>query len=1661
MFGIVGLLTIAIAAWAAESPEKMKEKAQQPQQRQTQPFWKVERDPKKLPLADGPQDRGVDNNWDRNATIIQDNYIARGGLGVTGPTAPGLKVATTTWDMQHNDAAPHMCGTTGSGQYIHFSWTHWDVIPESLYQVNRFVNFNTYNSAGAGSFLHGVNGATISGAGGNPIHAHAGFVTLDVDNSDRAVVSFHQRGLTEQPPYPCRDYSSWVLAQDAPNFPSFIQYSLAGSKGITCDTTDDKMWPHVSVKRPGPPTYYHVLAHTRLADDHIFYWRFKSTDPEPKWKGPFLVDSCSALSYNVAVDRTTSKCAIVTENDYDPVSNPSYSWQIVYRESSSDGDDWGPVSSTGLGDAKRNFITSYDHTTGPEAWLECVGDYDNSGNLHVIWTERRYPLDNRSTQAALKHWDKTSNNITTAAFGYWDNAGYIGGRKINLAFPSIGFGDGSTTCGAGTNFNYLYVTYTQFGGNSVAQQNDSSARGLMNGEIILSSSRDGGFTWAPPVNLTNSLNPGCDPTALPADPCPSENWASIARTVDDTLHIQYIADQDAGDAVLGNGTWTFNPVMYYRIPGGTNVQPVCPLFSPYFAAELSNANGPECEYHTPPNTSINETLTLKNSGNATMNGTISVVPPASWLTVGSPTYEIPAGSGDLPFTVTMNAAGLAEGYYHTTISITHNDQTKIPPYVIPVDFFVYNHFYCSGSRALHTSRLELEVSNTERVAMARYSGLRGLYRPPYALSGTPPTADAGNNSIYDGSLIIARPPVDISKPPDGILDTVVYRYLFGQGNYAKGFRALSDLDVDTSQYGTGAGFAYGRAKQTTVDSTIGIDVDYIFPQAADSSEFVLIKYRIYNRTSNTITGLTPGEAVDFDVVPSTQYAPYQTGAENGGSWSMNWNLVYQYGIDAGATTFAQKYLGGMTAIQCTQAPRAWIAPNDGWLYHRPGGGFHEGYLYQELLKTGFEIIPPNPPPSSGGVDLHSVIAFEKNVTLTPTAEKHYLLALVSSTQGPATTDLMQTVKKAWRYAFGWQDLLTLDELPPNTSASYRYFASGSHENGLAGGCCGCVVTETSDPSGKFSFTPDADPCTGTINFAGAEPGTYTATFRVQTPACAGPQYTEDRVVTILVPSGTQEFCFNPAVNYAAGDAPTSVFAADLDGNGDQDLAVANYVSDNVSVLKNNGDGTFAAAVNYAVGDAPQSVFAADLDGDGHADLAVANASFYPDNGNVSVLKNNGDGTFAAPVNYAAHLNPTSVFAADLDGDGDQDLAIANEWSDNVSVLKNNGDGTFAAALNYEAGNAPYSVFAADLDGDGHADLAVANGSSDNVSVLKNNGDGTFAAAVNYAAGDAPISVFAAHLDGDGKLDLAVANYSSANVSVLKNNGDGTFAAAVNYAAGDDARSVFVADLNGDSDADLVVTDSWNGNVSVLKNNGDGTFAAAVNYATGEFWPTSVSVFAADLDGDNDVDLAVANFNSASVSVLINCISVGDALSVTGYSPIWLTVIDPKNDSIGVGFNTIGAAVYDTLTDQDGDLDRDSRITIFNPLLGTYQVRVVAKFGADPGATYSLGVRESGKPGTLLVSDATIPPPGQSVLFDVNLCECNFQGDINGDGFIDVFDVIDVIGIAFSGGTDPKDPQCPTTRGDVDNSGVVDVFDVIYLIATAFSGGPNPVNPCAP
>jgi hypothetical protein len=179
------------------------------------------------------------------------------------------------------------------------------------------------------------------------------------------------------------------------------------------------------------------------------------------------------------------------------------------------------------------------------------------------------------------------------------------------------------------------------------------------------------------------------------------------------------------------------------------------------------------------------------------------------------------------------------------------------------------------------------------------------------------------------------------------------------------------------------------------------------------------------------------------------------------------------------------------------------------------------------------------------------------------------------------------------------------------------------------------------------------------------------------------------------------------------------------------------------------------------------------------------------------------------------------------------------------------------------------VAVGDFNGDGKPDLAVANWNSNSVSVLLGNGDGSFQAAQDFGAGISPESVAVGDFNGDGKPDLAVANFGSATVSVLLGNGDGSFRPAQDFVVGRGAYSVAVGDFNGDGKPDLAVANFWSTNVSVLLGNGDGSFQAAQNFGTGGYGSFPASVAVGDFNGDGKPDLAVANYYSNNVSVLIN------------------------------------------------------------------------------------------------------------------------------------------------------------------------------------------------
>jgi hypothetical protein len=245
-----------------------------------------------------------------------------------------------------------------------------------------------------------------------------------------------------------------------------------------------------------------------------------------------------------------------------------------------------------------------------------------------------------------------------------------------------------------------------------------------------------------------------------------------------------------------------------------------------------------------------------------------------------------------------------------------------------------------------------------------------------------------------------------------------------------------------------------------------------------------------------------------------------------------------------------------------------------------------------------------------------------------------------------------------------------------------------------------------------------------------------------------------------------------------------------------------------------------------------------------------------DNGSVSILLGNGDGTFQPATNVIAGTNPTAIAAADFNADGRADLVTTN--SDNtLSVLLGNGDGSFRAHVDYGTGTGSNSVALADFNEDGRVDLAVAN-SGGSISVLLGNGDGTFQLNIDSTTSGSAHDVHAADFNSDGKPDLVV--IVNATVMVLAGNGDGSFTQLWSSPAlGVIANSIAVGDVTSDRIPDLVVSVFVFGNATIsalvlLQGQGDGTFVQSTSPNTSACENRNPQLV--DFDGDGKLDLGV-------------------------------------------------------------------------------------------------------------------------------------------------------------------------------------------------------------
>jgi hypothetical protein len=336
----------------------------------------------------------------------------------------------------------------------------------------------------------------------------------------------------------------------------------------------------------------------------------------------------------------------------------------------------------------------------------------------------------------------------------------------------------------------------------------------------------------------------------------------------------------------------------------------------------------------------------------------------------------------------MTSNNAAEGLYVGQIDITHNDASKPSPRTNPIDFFVYDQFFCPQSAPRTVTgatgpngpgSLQLAVSNDGRFGSQSPEG--GLWRH-----------SDSSSSIFDASLLVAHGP----QGPD---TTVFLRFYDRATNGQAGFRAQSDLIVDISSYGTGSGCAHATAKMSTRDSVVGVSVDWVFPQDPTLDEFVLARYKFYRHNPDVpVTNLVVGMLVDAEVLPSSRLGTIQAGATNRPGSDGTRNLVWAGGVD----TSGHNPVGQNTATRF----RAGVIFPDGYegivvgnsvADLQPGGGPSDGFLYNALTTSaGIDLY------SISDTDLYVLAALDRGQSIAVGETLSYTVIFLSDTVSEAS-----------------------------------------------------------------------------------------------------------------------------------------------------------------------------------------------------------------------------------------------------------------------------------------------------------------------------------------------------------------------------------------------------------------------------------------------------------------------------------------------------------------------------------------------------------------------------------------------------------------------------------------------------------------------------------
>ncbi|WP_426671576.1 FG-GAP repeat domain-containing protein [Mucilaginibacter sp. McL0603] len=351
------------------------------------------------------------------------------------------------------------------------------------------------------------------------------------------------------------------------------------------------------------------------------------------------------------------------------------------------------------------------------------------------------------------------------------------------------------------------------------------------------------------------------------------------------------------------------------------------------------------------------------------------------------------------------------------------------------------------------------------------------------------------------------------------------------------------------------------------------------------------------------------------------------------------------------------------------------------------------------------------------------------------------------------------------------------------------------------------------------------------------------------------------------------------ITLKVGKTPTSIEVADLDNDKIPDLVIANGGDSSVTILlgKVNGAFTEAKGSPFYAGCTPNDVVIADFNKDGKPDLAFANHTKKY----LTVLAGEGDGSFkplkGSPFAVDVIPHTHGVAAGDFNKDGNTDLVTDSWGNDRIEILfGNNKHGFNTPGTFIKVGKHPYQrIRTADLNMDGNTDIVTTNLDGNNATILLGNGKSGFYEPPGspFACGDSPFGAAVGDINGDGKPDLAIVNsptITSSNtgrdgLTILIGDGSGKFVIMPGspFTAGKSPSRVAIGDINGDGINDIAVANYNSNSITVFLMNRH----AVVSSYTVPVGQKPDGITIADVNGDGKNEILVTNSLDNTLNII--------------------------------------------------------------------------------------------------------------------------------------------------------------------------------------------------